>query len=217
MASSRKTGCTNAVSAGSGLTCWPRGVRRVAALELFRDDFSAFPPGWLTRPVGQLNAAIQEYHYLPHRGVPLGKWANAICHLDAWAAGEEEGKGYLEQHTVNDESRLMNPIFLTGDPEWESYTVEAGVRPLSLSDMAGVVFRYHTNRHYYLFALTGGSRARLALRLPLETRFRVADWRELGSAEFPYDTTRYYRLRVESERQEDSRSSTTPARSSRLR
>jgi len=30
--------------------------------ELFRDDFSGFPPGWLTRPVGQLNAAIQEYH-----------------------------------------------------------------------------------------------------------------------------------------------------------
>ena len=65
--------------------------------------------------------------------------------------------------------------------------------------MAGVVFRYHTNRHYYLFALTGGNRARLAVRLPLEQEFRVADWRELGAAAFPYDTTRYYRLRVENE------------------
>src|SRR5262249_42521891 len=46
-------------------------------------------------------------------------------------------------------------------------------------------------------ALTGGNRARLALRLPLESRFRVADWRELASAEFPYDTTHYYRLRGE--------------------
>ena len=62
------------------------------AAELFRDDFSRLPPGWLTRPLGQLNAAIQEYHYLPHRGVPLGPWANAICHLDAWAVGEEGGK-----------------------------------------------------------------------------------------------------------------------------
>ncbi len=167
--------------------------------ELFRDDFSGFPPGWLTRPVGQLNAAIQEYHYLPHRGVPLGPWANAICHLDAWAVGEEDGHSYLEQHTVNDQSRLMNPIFLTGDPEWSDYAVEVGVRPLSLDDMAGVVFRYHTNRHYYLFALTGGKRARLALRLPLEKVFRVAEWRELGTADFPYDTTRYYRLRVENE------------------
>ncbi|MFI5455698.1 MAG: hypothetical protein ACHRXM_09630 [Isosphaerales bacterium] len=131
------------------------------AADLFRDDFSSFPPGWLTRPVGQLNAAIQEYHYLPHRGVPLGPWANAICHLDAWAAGEEDGKAYLEQHTVNDQSRLMNPIFLTGVPEWESYTVEVGVRPLSKDDMAGVVFRYHTNRSR-IDARVAGREAELA-------------------------------------------------------
>ena len=60
----------------------------------------------------------------------------------------------------------MNPLFITGDPEWEDYTVEVQVRPLSLDDMAGVVFRYHTNRHYYLFALTDGKTARLAVRLP---------------------------------------------------
>jgi len=175
------------------------GPSPCGADDLFRDDFSRFPPGWLTRPVGQLNAAIQEYHYLPHRGVPLGPWANAICHLDAWAIGEEDGKAYLEQHTVNDQSRLMNPIFVTGDPAWENCTVEVGVRPLSLDDMAGVVFRYHTNRHYYLFALSGGNRARLTIRLPLERTLRVADWRVLVSAWFPYDTTRYYRLRVEDE------------------
>ena len=51
--------------------------------DLFRDDFSHFPPGWLTVRSVQ-NAAIQEYHYLPNRGVPLGPWANAICHTDAW-------------------------------------------------------------------------------------------------------------------------------------
>jgi hypothetical protein len=169
------------------------------AAELFRDDFSNFPPGWLTRPVGQLNGAIQEYHYLANRGVPLGRWANAICHLDAWAVGEEDGDTYLEQHTVNDQSRLMNPIFLTGDPEWADYAVEVGVRPLSLDEMAGVVFRYHTNRHYYLFALTGGKQARLAVRLPLERKLRVADWHELGTVDFAYDTTRYYRLRVENQ------------------
>ena len=179
-----------------GLIAW---CSSCAAGEIFRDDFSRVPPSWLTRPIGQLNGAIQEYHYLSHRGVPLGPWANAICHLDAWAVGEEAGHSYLEQHTVNDQSRLMNPIFLTGDPEWGDYAVEVLVRPLSLDDMAGVVFRYHTNRHYYLFALTGGNRARLALRLPIEQVFRVASWRELGTAPFPYDTTRYYRLRVENE------------------
>ena len=167
------------------------------AADLFSDDFSRFPPGWLSEPVGQLNAAIQEYHYLPHRGVPLEPWANPIIHLDAWLVSDEEGKSYLEQHTVNPQARIMNPIFITGDEEWSDYTVEVSLKPLSLDEMAGVVFRYHTNRHYYLFALTGGNRVRLALRLPLEKEFRVAEWRELGGAPFEYDVTRYYRLKVE--------------------
>jgi hypothetical protein len=146
-----------------------------------------------------LNAAIQEYHYLPHRGVPLGSWSNAICHVDAWVAGDEDGKPYLEQHSINSLRQIMNPIFLTGDSEWSDYTVEARVKPLLLEEMAGLVFRYHTNRHYYLFALTDGKRARLALRLPVEKSFRVAEWRELAAVEFPYDTRNYYLLRVENE------------------
>src|SRR5687767_15581280 len=167
--------------------------------DLFHDDFSRFPPGWLTSPVGSLNAAIQEYHYLPHRGVPLGPWANAICHVDAWVVGDEDGRPYLEHHSVNSLAPIMNPIFLTGDAEWSDYTVEAGVKPLSLNDMAGLVFRYHTNRHYYLFSLTGGKRARLLVRLPLEKTLRIAEWRELGAVEFPYDTKKYYRLKVVNE------------------
>src|SRR5262249_62163453 len=132
------------------------------------------PAGWATGPAGQLNGGIREYPSLPHRGVPLGPWANVICHLDAWAVGEEEDRPYLEQHTVNDQARLMSPIFLTGDSDWCDYTVEVEVRPLSLEEMAGVVFRYHTNRHYFLFSLTGGTTARLAVRLPLENAFREA-------------------------------------------
>src|SRR4051794_33499954 len=168
---------------------------------LFQDDFSRYPPGLLSEPLGRLNPAIQEYHYLAHRGVPTGPWANAITYLDSWAAGDEDGRPYLEQHLPPPESRmatrLFSPLFITGDPEWSDYTVEVSVRPLSDEDMAGVVFRSHTNRHHYLFSLQGGKQARLALRLPLEQVFRVAAWRELGVVDFPYDTDRYYRLKVE--------------------
>ena len=190
----------------SALTWAPAAILLAAALgqsssarggELFRDDFSRLPAGWLTRPIGQLNGAIQEYHYLAHRGVPLRPWANAICHLDAWAVGDEDGKPYLEQHTVNELAGLMSPLFVTGDPEWERYSLSTKVRPLSLDDMVGVVFRYHTNRHHYRFELARGKTARLAVRQPLETSFRVAAWRELASVPFPYDTTRYYELKVE--------------------
>ncbi len=76
--------------------------------------------------------------------------------------------------------------------EWEDYAVEVGVRPCSLDDMAGVVFRYHTNRHYYLFALMGGrSGPAWRVRLPLERLIprwpSGASWRRTA---FPYDTTR---------------------------
>jgi hypothetical protein len=170
--------------------------------EVFRDDFSRFPPGWLSNPLlrnGLLNGAIQEYHYLAHRGVPLGPWANAIGYLDAWVAGDEDGAPYLEQHTQNTLAPLMTPLFVTGDPEWGGYAVEASVRPLSLAGPVGLAFRYHTNRHHYSFVLSGGKEARLRLRRPLETAYRVPDFRELGRADFAYDTLRYLRLRVESD------------------
>ena len=167
--------------------------------DLFRDDFSKLPPGWLSKPVGLLNGAIQEYHYLPHRGVATHPWYNPITHNDSWVTGDEDGKAYVEQHLVHDQPDRWQPLFVTGDPLWASYTVTARVKPLSLSEMAGVVFRYHTNRHYYLFSISGGNKARLALRLPLETRFRAIDWKELGSADFNYDVTRYYELKVEND------------------
>lgn len=175
------------------------GFRAARGAEVFRDDFARYPAGWLSYPVGVLNAAIQEYHYLPHRGVPLGPWANAICHLDAWAVGEEDGKRYLEQHLSKDAPMFTNPIFITGDPEWSDYTVEVSVKPLAVEDKAGIVFRYHTNRHYYWFGLSGGKEAQLALHLPLEKSFRVPQWKTLASAPFAYDARRYWRLKVASE------------------
>lgn len=166
-------------------------------VELFRDDFSKFPPGWLSMPVGQLNGAIQEYHYLPHRGVNTFPWYNPITHNDSWIAGDEDGKTYLEQHLLHDQPERWQPLFVTGDPLWTSYTVSAKVRPLSLSESAGIVFRYHTNRHYYVFSILGGKKARLALRLPIEENIRVIDWKELGSAEIAYDIKQYHELKIE--------------------
>jgi hypothetical protein len=168
---------------------------------LFEDDFSRYPPGPLSAPLGKLNGAIQEYHYLPHRGVPLESWANAICHIDAWAAGETDGKTYLEQHLAPNHQdmvpQLFAPLFVTGEPEWRDYTVEVSVCPLSTAEWAGVVCRYHTNRHHIVFSIENGNTARLAKRLPLEEKFRISSWQQLGTADFPYETNRYYRLRVE--------------------
>jgi hypothetical protein len=174
-------------------------VAAPANVELFRDDFSRFPPGLLSAPVGQLNGAIQEYHYLPHRGVPTAPWYNPITHNDSWVAGDEDGKSYLEQHLIHDQPERWQPLFVTGDPLWTSYTVTARVRPLSLAESAGLVFRYHTNHHYYAFTISGGKRARLALKSPFENKFRTAEWKELGAAEVSYDVRQYHELKVEND------------------
>ncbi len=51
------------------------------------------------------------------------------------------------------------------------------MKPLSFREPAGLVFRYHTNRHFYQFALAAVTRAILRLRLPMETELRRAAWR----------------------------------------
>lgn len=171
----------------------------VWAGDLFRDDFSKFPPGWLSAPVGTLNGAIQEYHYLPHRGVPLSPWFNPLVHQDAWVVSDEGGKPYLEQAVICTRCDWANSMLITGDAEWSGYKVEAQVKPLSLRDATGIIFRYHTNRHYYLFAMRDGKEAVLRLRLPIDKELRKAEWRDLGTVPFAYDTRRYYSLKVEND------------------
>ncbi len=173
------------------------------SVELFRDDFSRFPPGLLSRPLGFINGAIQEYHYLPQRGVPLGPWGNAICYLDAWAAGTDDHGPYLDQVLPTKGGRMMPrllaPLFVTGEPEWADYTVEATITPKTTDDFAGIVFRYHTNRHHFLFCLQDGDKARLAIRMPIEDEFRICRFRELKTVDFPYQAGSSYRLRVVNE------------------
>jgi hypothetical protein len=179
-------------------TAFAAPVGTAADVELFADDFSRFKPGVLSAPLGLLNGAIQEYHYIEHRGVRTHPWRNPIVHLDSWAAGDEDGRPYLEQHLTNDDLRFT-PLFVTGDPAWRDYRVEADVKPLSLTKHTGIVFRYRTSRHHYRVALEGGSRLRLVERLPFDREFRVAAWREMASAPFAYDTKTWYRLEVTAE------------------
>jgi hypothetical protein len=169
------------------------------AADLFRDDFSKLPAGWLSQPMGQLNGAIQEYHYIEHRGVRTFPWHNPVVHLDSWIVSDEDGKSYVEQQSPNDMPGRVTPLFVTGDEEWSDYAVEARVKPLLLKQHAGIVFRYHTSRHFYAFVLREGKQAALIVRQPIEPEFRQAQWRELGSAPFPHDTRAYHLLRVENE------------------
>ena len=139
MASLLRDRFTDRVSAGGALIAlavWRRARRRGRPLPR---RLLAIPAGLADLAGRQLNAAIQEYHYLPHRGVPLGPWENAICHLDAWVVGDEDGKPYLEQHTGPTTRQPVHAARCSSPaiPSGSDYTVEAKVKPLSLDDMAG--------------------------------------------------------------------------------
>jgi len=187
----------------AGCATAPQSSMAPSGDELFRDDFSKFPIGMLSAPLGLVNPAIQEYHWLEKRGPSLDPWENAIIYLDPWTVGEEDGRSYLEMHlsAANRymETSLLAPAFVTGDVEWRDCTVEALVRPLSFDESAGLVFRYQTNRHQYVFLMEKGKGVRLGVRQRIEPRFCRVGFKDLGSAEFAYDTKTWYRLKVEND------------------
>ncbi|MGO9642425.1 MAG: hypothetical protein ACLP1Y_14110 [Candidatus Acidiferrales bacterium] len=167
-------------------------------LEFFHDDFSKLPAGWLTEPIGQLNSAIQENHWIASRAWPHGAWSNGVADLDSWFVSSEDGKSYMQQQI--DHPRVgAKSVLITGEEEWGDYASEALVKPLALDGTAGLAFRYHTNREYYLFALAGGASAQILLQHPIAEKLREADWETLSSAPFPYNVERYYKLRVEAQ------------------
>src|SRR6476469_2149502 len=100
---------------------------------------------------------------------------------------DEDGKPYLEEQFDHTARHWTNPILITGDPLWDDYAVEVKVKPLSLRDMAGIAFRYHTNRHYYAVGLSGGNKVTVMLRQPFELQVRKKQtWKEIASAPFTY-------------------------------
>ena len=76
----------------------PFSLPAATAGEIFRDDFSRFPPRIFSEPVKQLTNALHEYHYVHDRGVSLDPWANSMIHDDSWCGGDEDGKAYVEMN-----------------------------------------------------------------------------------------------------------------------
>ena len=167
--------------------------------DLFRDDFAHFPPGWLTNPVGLLNAAIQEYHYVASRGVPLGAWENAISHLDAWVVGDEAGKPYLEQQLDSTANQFSNPIFLTGDPEWADYTVEAKISHFCSMARRGSCSDITRTATITCSGLATAIRLACVMHEPIERAFRAPEMAGTGDGGFRLRCEALLHLRVENE------------------
>ena len=169
-----------------------------AATELFHDDFSGLPAGWLSQPLDGLNSAIQEFHWIPRRALPHGAWSNGVVDQDAWLVSSEDGKSYMQQQLFHPPDHV-NAVLIAGEKEWRDYAVEVKVKPLLLEGIAGIAFRYQTNRQYYVFGLSGGNLAQLMLQHPIAANIRIPNWETVASAPFSYTVEQYYGLRVENQ------------------
>ncbi len=80
------------------------------------------------------------------------------------------------------------PMLVTGDAEWENYTLKATVRVLSRHSYAGILFRYISSRcHYGLYFEDG----KLCLY-----KNDQEDMILLSSVDFPYDCDTNYNMEV---------------------
>jgi rhamnogalacturonan endolyase len=158
-------------------------------IRLIQEDFKAFKIGYFPSDI----SAIGEYHYYPPKGYTGiwyepnkdTSWQGKPC----WMIKEREGIHELEQEkNIRGETTL--PMLIAGDREWENYRLEGSVWPLTLTHLCGLGFRYIDSRHFYLFALTGGSEAVLYKKCEEELII-------LSKVDFPYDCDHIYRLAVE--------------------
>ena len=131
-------------------------------------------------------------------------WSNALTPHKYWGQRgdfrvvEDEGKRVLEHDTYSDR------CLTTGDPLWQDYTITATVRQMhaltvpgqdnryDLIGRTGLMFRYQTLRHYYLYCIEGYDRLVLYARAD-------EDWGELAWERMPIDRAAYHELKLETE------------------
>ena len=119
---------------------------------LLRDGFSRYP----VSTVPNTYSPWGEYHCHPDEG-RLGPWAEATAHYSwrdsggIWRVVEEGGRHVLEAtyHTGN-----SYPLIVTGEEEWEGYTLEASIRRLSTAGPSGLVVGYKHSRDFLVLLIT---------------------------------------------------------------
>ncbi len=154
---------------------------------LLDETFAEFPLGDFPFNYGPWG----EYHHMPPEGY-RGNWYESTCWhswrpTPRWQVVEQDGQKQMEHQTLTTRGVAM---LVAGDDLWQDYTLEVGVRPLSLQAALGIMVLYRDSRNHYVLRLVEGARAELA---------RVSHEGEtiLASQPLPYDADTAYFLRLE--------------------
>lgn len=156
---------------------------------LQREDFSDFKAGIF--PYDTQHSAMGEYHHYPPKGY-RGRWYCPIADYDLrgpqWMIVQQDGIKVMESQVLHRHWPLAWNVLVTGEEDWQDYTVEAGVRRLNTALLGGLVFRYRNSRCFYILCFDEG-KIKALKRNHEETV-------ELASGEFESAFDRVYRLQV---------------------
>lgn len=163
------------------------------------DSFEEFPLGDF--PYDAQHSAMGEYHYYPPKGY-RGKWYCPITDYDwagpFWAvARDDAGDNVMESQVLREKakSKFWN-VLVTGDSDYDNYTLECTVRRLKSSMLAGIAVRYQTSRCMYAFCLQD-DKAQFILLDDSCAYLGADDYKLLAQADYPNDCETPYRLEVE--------------------
>ena len=161
---------------------------------LFSDDFSDIKPQMVS---GGVVGAFAEYQNLK-ASQPVGNWISSSFRSGgsqlAWRVIREQGKHIMYQSFTEQQkvSKYMHLVLVAGDTLWKDYTMEATFAPESKNGFSGVVFRYHTDRHYYFFGVKEDTA--MVLKVNGSDSFRVVNHDVL--AQIPFKWTRGDKLQA---------------------
>lgn len=162
----------------------------------FYDDFSAYPVGSISSPVG----AHTEYHYLKDAQLnPVWKVTSFYFSPrgadTAWRVVEVDGLKSMQQN-INNPHQFTHPMITAGNIRWKNYKVTVEFTPATSGKRSGLAFRAQNDRQYYFFGLNNNEL--VLTKRNHENNFHTPEEPVLEvKYSFNPDTTKIYRLCVE--------------------
>lgn len=159
-------------------------------ITLLKDDFQEFSIGGF--PYDPEHSAMGEYHYYPVQGF-TGQWYDPITGSayrgPSWIVTEDRGTHYMEQTRLSAPGpRVSCPTLVAGEKDWKDYSVSVQMRPMTIQERTGILFRYQTSLAHYCFCLEE-QKARILKMDKDKTEV-------LTETPYAYDSDHLYRLEV---------------------
>lgn len=162
---------------------------RMRNVLLQKEDFSDFNIGDF--PYDPEHSAMGEYHYYPPEGYQ-GNWYSPTTDSNMrgpmWMIVEQNGKKAIESQVLHRQRLRVWNMIVTGDEQWQDYQVEAELRMLNTSLLAGLAFRYQNSRCFYSFCFEDQC-VKIIKR-------NHEEYVELLSKNFEYDCDTVHRIRI---------------------